>query len=111
MRKQHQRETSSCVVCGVPADGWGHAAAAAAAAAVSFAISNAGGVRASFHVGDTPMDVQAALAANCVAVGVTTGVYTRQQLQECGEGAAAGSVVVLDGLEDLEQVLKVLQLE
>jgi phosphoglycolate phosphatase-like HAD superfamily hydrolase len=57
------------------------------------------------------MDMQAALAAGCVAVGVTTGVYTRQQLEACGDGAAAGSVVVLDSLEDLDHVLKVLRLE
>jgi phosphoglycolate phosphatase-like HAD superfamily hydrolase len=57
------------------------------------------------------MDIQAALAANCIAVGVTTGVYTRQQLEESGEGAAAGSVVVLDSLQDVEHVLKVLQLD
>jgi phosphoglycolate phosphatase-like HAD superfamily hydrolase len=57
------------------------------------------------------MDVQAALAAGAVAVGVTTGVYTRQQLEESGGGAAAGSVVVLDSLEDVGAVLKVLQLE
>uniref|UniRef100_A0A383W0B9 Haloacid dehalogenase-like hydrolase n=1 Tax=Tetradesmus obliquus TaxID=3088 RepID=A0A383W0B9_TETOB len=70
-----------------------------------------GGVRAAFHVGDTPMDIQAALAAGCVAVGVTTGVYSRQQLEAAGEGVAAGRLVVLDSLEDVDAVLKVLQLE
>lgn len=57
------------------------------------------------------MDMQAAIAANCVAVGVTTGVYTRQQLEQCVDGAPPGNVIVLDSLQDLGQVLKVLQLE
>ncbi|WIA15404.1 hypothetical protein OEZ85_002060 [Tetradesmus obliquus] len=70
-----------------------------------------GGVRAAFHVGDTPMDIRAALEAGCVAVGVTTGVYSRQQLEAAGEGVAAGRLVVLDSLEDVDAVLKVLQLE
>ncbi len=70
-------------------------------------------MRASFHVGDTPMDVQAALGAGNTAVGVTTGVYTREQLESCDgvDGAATGKVVVLDSLADIGQVLKVLQLE
>lgn len=71
----------------------------------------AGGVCASFHVGDTPADILAALAANSIAIGVTTGVYTRQQLEEAGAGAAPGQVVVLDSLGDISQVLQVLQLE
>ena len=32
-----------------------------------------GGMRARVHVGDTPMDVQAALGAGAVALGVATG--------------------------------------
>lgn len=70
----------------------------------------AGGIRASFHVGDTPADVQAALAADSIAIGVTTGVHTREQLMQSGAEAANGRVVVLDGLADIDQVLKVLQL-
>jgi phosphoglycolate phosphatase-like HAD superfamily hydrolase len=84
---------------------------AAASSCAYDAAAAAGGVRASFHVGDTPMDIQAALAADCIAVGVTTGVYTRQQLQDSGEGAASGKVVVLNSLEEVEHVLKVLQLD
>lgn len=57
------------------------------------------------------MDIQAALEAGCVAVGVTTGVYSRQQLEAAGEGVAAGRLVVLDSLEDVDAVLKVLQLK
>lgn len=67
-------------------------------------------MRACFHVGDTPMDVQAALDAGSVAVGVTTGVYSREQLLASG-AQAPERVVVLDGLQDLAAVLKVLQLE
>eukprot|EP00878_Enallax_costatus_P017227 GHUV01018087.1.p1 GENE.GHUV01018087.1~~GHUV01018087.1.p1 ORF type:complete len:182 (+),score=75.13 GHUV01018087.1:791-1336(+) len=71
----------------------------------------AGGVRASFHVGDTPADMQAAIAANSIAIGVTTGVFTREQLLASGASAAQGQMVILDSLGDTEQVLKVLQLQ
>ncbi|GFR49030.1 hypothetical protein Agub_g11052, partial [Astrephomene gubernaculifera] len=36
-----------------------------------------GPVGARFHVGDTPMDIQAALDAGAVAIGVATGIYSR----------------------------------
>jgi phosphoglycolate phosphatase-like HAD superfamily hydrolase len=45
-------------------------------------------------VGDTPKDLDAAHGAGCVAVGVATGHYTREQLDE------AGADVVLDSLRD-----------
>jgi phosphoglycolate phosphatase-like HAD superfamily hydrolase len=45
-------------------------------------------------VGDTPKDLDAAHGAGCVAVGVATGHYTREQLEE------AGADVVLDSLRD-----------
>jgi phosphoglycolate phosphatase-like HAD superfamily hydrolase len=45
-------------------------------------------------VGDTPKDLDAAHGAGCVAVGVATGHYTREQLEE------AGADVVLDTLRD-----------
>lgn len=75
------------------------------------AVMPVGGVKAGFHIGDTPMDVQAAIAAGSIAVGVTTGVYTREQLEQSANGAAPGSVAILDNLENVEQVLKVLQLQ
>lgn len=104
-----------------------------------------GGVKARFHVGDAPMDVQAAVgggaqvgtgqpweaardgactqdvaarpaaptpapACRCAracrlppapqAVGVCTGIYTRQELVD-----AAPEAVVLDDLTDLQRVL------
>ena len=61
---------------------------------------------ARFHVGDAPMDVQAAEAAGAGAVGVTTGIYTRQELE-----SVAPSAVVLEGLQDLAAVLQVLNLQ
>jgi phosphoglycolate phosphatase-like HAD superfamily hydrolase len=45
-------------------------------------------------VGDTPKDLEAAHGAGCVAVGVATGHYTREQLDE------AGADIVLDTLRD-----------
>ena len=65
----------------------------------------AGGLRARFHVGDAPMDVSAAEAAGAQAIGVTTGIYTRQELANAGQ-----SVVVLDGLQDLQSIFEVFNL-
>jgi phosphoglycolate phosphatase len=45
-------------------------------------------------VGDTPKDLDAAHGAGCVAVGVATGHYSREQLEE------AGADIVLDTLRD-----------
>lgn len=39
-----------------------------------------------WHVGDTPMDVQAAQGGHAKALGVLTGVYSRQDLEGCGAG-------------------------
>lgn len=64
-----------------------------------------GGITARFHVGDAPMDVMAAEAAGAQAIGVTTGIYTAQELGEAGEG-----VVLLDGLQDRQRVFEVLNL-
>jgi ribonucleotide monophosphatase NagD (HAD superfamily) len=84
-----------------------------AAGTAAAAVACAGGVQACFHVGDTPMDIQAALAAGSTAVAVATGIFSREQLEAAGAaaGAAAGQLVVLDSLEDLDAVLKVLQLQ
>ena len=70
-----------------------------------------GGVKACYHVGDTPMDIQAALAAGSTAVGVATGIFSKEQLKACAGAAAASNVVVLDNLENVESVLKTLQLD
>lgn len=58
-------------------------------------------VKARFHVGDAPMDVQAAVGGGAQAVGVCTGIYTRQELSEAAPGA-----VVLEDLQDLGAVLE-----
>lgn len=70
-------------------------------------------VRAAVHVGDTPMDVRAALAGGAAALGVTTGAYDRHALQEAAADEDAQleqRVVVLEDLSDLDHVLSVLQL-
>ena len=46
----------------------------------------AGGFKAKFHVGDTPMDVLAADGGNATAVGVLTGIYTQDELEKTGVG-------------------------
>ena len=45
-------------------------------------------------VGDTPKDLDAAHGAHCLALGVATGHYSREQLER------AGGDVVLDSLKD-----------
>ena len=49
-------------------------------------------------VGDTPRDVQAALATGCAFIGVTTGPYSRDAL------AKAGARVILNDLTDLRSL-------
>jgi len=55
--------------------------------------------QATVLVGDTPLDVAAALANGARAVGVATGSFTAQQL------AAAGAHAVLPDLADTARVL------
>lgn len=54
-----------------------------------------------WHVGDTPMDVQAAQGGGAEALGVLTGVYSQEVLQE----ANPKSII----LKDLQNVAEVLQ--
>ncbi len=56
--------------------------------------------RAAILVGDTPLDVEAALATGARAVGVATGSFTVPEL------AAAGAHAVLPDLADTGQVLE-----
>jgi phosphoglycolate phosphatase-like HAD superfamily hydrolase len=51
-------------------------------------------------VGDTPLDVAAALEGGARAVGVATGPYDTQDLRE------SGAHVVLADLTDLDSVLE-----
>lgn len=48
--------------------------------------------KAKWHVGDTPMDIQAAQGGHAKALGVLTGVYSRQDLEGCGAGDFAFSL-------------------
>jgi len=64
------------------------------------------GITSRFHVGDTPMDLQAADGAGAKGVGVTTGIYSQDDL-----AAASPNSVVLAGLDDVPQVLEALGLD
>lgn len=55
--------------------------------------------QATVLVGDTPRDIEAALATGARAIGVATGQFTMDELIACG------SHVVLPDLADTEQVL------
>lgn len=63
-----------------------------------------GPITARFHIGDAPMDVQAAADAGAVPLGVTTGIYTKEQLL-----VAAPSATILEGLGDLSEVMDILR--
>ena len=54
----------------------------------------AGGFKAKFHVGDTPMDVLAADGGGATAVGVLTGIYTRAELEKTGVGGSPTALVI-----------------
>jgi phosphoglycolate phosphatase-like HAD superfamily hydrolase len=43
-------------------------------------------------VGDTPLDITAAHAANTVAVGVATGHYSKEQLAQAGADHVLGTL-------------------
>jgi phosphoglycolate phosphatase-like HAD superfamily hydrolase len=58
-----------------------------------------------FHVGDAPMDVQAAHSAGAVPIGVLTGIYTEENLR-----SACSNAIVLQDLCDISQVLSTLNL-
>jgi phosphoglycolate phosphatase-like HAD superfamily hydrolase len=58
-----------------------------------------------FHIGDAPMDVKAAAAADSHPIGVITGIYTSEQLKE-----ACPTATVLKDLGDIENVLKICNL-
>ncbi len=54
-------------------------------------------------VGDTPRDVEAALASGVEAIAVATGIHSRTEL------SAAGASVVLPDLSDAHDVLRLLE--
>jgi len=57
-----------------------------------------------FLIGDTPNDIKAAHAIGAMAIAVTTGAFTREEL------VAAKADVVLDDLTDLKSILALLGL-
>jgi len=65
-----------------------------------------GGISAHYHIGDTPQDLYAAASAGASGVGVATGIFGREELEDCNTGG-----VVLDGLSDVGSVLRTLGLE
>lgn len=58
------------------------------------------------HIGDAPNDVLAAQLAGATPIGVTTGIFSQQDLQE-----ALPSCLVLENLAAMDQVLSALGLE
>jgi len=58
-----------------------------------------------FHIGDAPMDVKAAEAANAHPIGVITGIYSSEQLKK-----ACPTATVLKDLGDIENILKICNL-
>lgn len=56
--------------------------------------------RATVLIGDTPRDVQAALATGCAFIGVTTGPYNKDALER------AGARIVLNDLTDQESLCR-----
>eukprot|EP00192_Tetraselmis_astigmatica_P019213 CAMPEP_0117651544 /NCGR_PEP_ID=MMETSP0804-20121206/2151_1 /TAXON_ID=1074897 /ORGANISM="Tetraselmis astigmatica, Strain CCMP880" /LENGTH=253 /DNA_ID=CAMNT_0005457533 /DNA_START=58 /DNA_END=819 /DNA_ORIENTATION=+ len=63
------------------------------------------GIKAHYHVGDTPQDLYAAAAAGVNGVGVATGIFSRQELDDLNTGA-----VILAGLEGIDAVLQAMGL-
>jgi len=60
---------------------------------------NIGSDRQVFHFGDAPQDMKAGREAGVVPIGVTTGVFTAEQLK------AAGAEKVIPDLKDAEDIL------
>ena len=59
------------------------------------------------HIGDTPNDVKAANFAGAAAVGVCTGVFTREELEQ---SSGSDADTVLPDLTDIPVVLRALGL-
>ena len=57
-----------------------------------------------YVIGDTPVDITAGNAAGAKTIGVATGSYNQEKLQE------AGATITLPSLEDLQAVEKALSL-
>lgn len=59
-----------------------------------------------FHVGDAPMDVQAAVAGGSTAIGLLTGIFSREDLQQCC--SSDDDVIILPNLENTDHVLDII---
>ncbi|MBI2128686.1 HAD hydrolase-like protein [Candidatus Woesearchaeota archaeon] len=55
-----------------------------------------------FIFGDTPRDVKAGKEANIKTIGVTTGSYSKEQLE------AAGADFILENLKDIDKILEII---
>jgi phosphoglycolate phosphatase-like HAD superfamily hydrolase len=64
---------------------------------------NIGSDRQVFHFGDAPQDMKAGQEAGVVPIGVTTGVFSAEQLK------AAGAEKVIPDLKDADDILGFLQ--
>ena len=61
---------------------------------------NLGNELSIFLFGDTPRDMKAGKAAGATSIGVTTGVFSREQLE------SAGADVVFQSLTDIDKIIK-----
>merc|ERR1712078_237821 len=55
------------------------------------------------HVGDSPFDIKAAELANAIPLGVTTGVFSEEELREVSSNPA--NIKVLESLSNGEEIL------
>ncbi len=55
-----------------------------------------------FVIGDTPRDVKAAKASNLLSIGVATGRYSKEELENCGAD------YVLKNLKNKDKILEIL---
>ena len=61
-----------------------------------------------FHFGDTPADVSAAESAVAVAVGLLTGIFSREQLIDAS--TVDDNLIVFDDLSDTDRVMRAVDL-
>ena len=66
-------------------------------------LDQSGGIQRRFHVGDAPMDVMAAGHAGSQALGLLTGIFSRDELSTANPDA-----IILEDLCDTEKVLEIL---
>jgi phosphoglycolate phosphatase len=55
-----------------------------------------------FVIGDTPRDIKAAKASNLLTIGVATGRYSKEELENCGAD------YVLNNLKNKDKILEIL---